>query len=194
MNLLAAAQERPGFSPGLVLFKDHRYLKAGQPGQHLCVGNPSQAPEVRGTSNLWMAADGPVFTRHRCRCPAKKSALTGQHKCHIHPMENVTLTQKEQARLQVSNSLLAEHMTLDQVAKLMGVSERHTRRILAAYREEGAAAVAHGHRGRKAANATPDAVVTSVVSLARPRPLACLYRQLLPRLAPHQRLNPVAVG
>ena len=50
-------------------------------------------------------------------------------------MENVTLTQKEQTRLQVLNSLLAEHMTLDQAATLMGVSARHTRRILAAYRE-----------------------------------------------------------
>ena len=50
-------------------------------------------------------------------------------------MENVTLTQKEQARLQVLNSLLAEHMTLDQAATLMGVSARHTRRILAAYPE-----------------------------------------------------------
>ena len=62
-------------------------------------------------------------------------------------MENVTLTQKEQARLQVLNSLLAEHMTLDQAATLMGVTTRHTRRILAAYRELGAAAVAHGPRG-----------------------------------------------
>ena len=33
------------------------------------------------------------------------------------------------------NSLLAEHMTLEQATTLMGVSERHTRRILAAYRE-----------------------------------------------------------
>ena len=49
------------------------------------------------------------------------------------------MTPKEQARLQVLNSLLAEHMTLDQAATLMGVSPRHTRRILAAYREEGAA-------------------------------------------------------
>ena len=32
--------------------------------------------------------------------------------------------------------MLAEYMTLDQAATLMGVSERHTRRILAAYREE----------------------------------------------------------
>ena len=54
-------------------------------------------------------------------------------------MENVTLTPKEQTRLQVLNNLLAEHMTLDQAATLLGVSERHTRRILAAYREEGAA-------------------------------------------------------
>ena len=46
-------------------------------------------------------------------------------------MENVTLNPKEQTRLQVLNSLLAEHMTLDQAATLMGVSLRHARRILA---------------------------------------------------------------
>ena len=77
------------------------------------------------------------------------------------------MTQKEQARPQVLNGLLAEHMTLDQVATLMGVTTRHTRRILAAYREQGAAAVAHGHRGRRPANATPDAVVADVIRLAR---------------------------
>ena len=68
------------------------------------------------------------------------------------------MTPKEPTRLQVLNSLLAEHMTLDQAATLLGVSERHTRRILAAYREEGAAALAHGHRGRRAPNATPNAL------------------------------------
>ena len=77
------------------------------------------------------------------------------------------MTPKEQTRLQVLNSLLAEHMTLDQAATLMGVSTRHTRRLLAAYRETGAAAVAHGHRGRGAPNATPKAVAYGVVHLAR---------------------------
>ena len=81
----------------------------------------------------------------------------------------MTLTQKEQARLQVLNSLLAEHMTLDQAATLMGVTTRHTRRILAAYHEKGAAAVAHGHRGRRPTNATPEPVATAVVHLARTR-------------------------
>ena len=77
------------------------------------------------------------------------------------------MTQKEQARLQVLNSLLVEHMTLDQAAELMGISPRHTRRILAAYQERGAAALAHGHRGRRPANATPGAMVAYVVHLAR---------------------------
>ena len=79
------------------------------------------------------------------------------------------MTQKDQARLQVLNSLIAEHMTFDQAAKLMGVTTRRTRRILATYREKGAASLAHGHRGRRPAHATPDAVVAGVVHLARTR-------------------------
>ena len=77
------------------------------------------------------------------------------------------MTQKEQTRLQILNSLLAEHIALDQAATLMGVSTRQTRRILAAYQERGAAAVAHGHRGRKPANAIPEATRSRVVHLAR---------------------------
>ena len=84
-------------------------------------------------------------------------------------MENVTLTQKEQARLQVLNSLMADHMTLEQAATLMGVSARHPRRTLAAYKQRGAAALAHGNRGRRPANATPDSLATEVVVLARTR-------------------------
>ena len=82
-------------------------------------------------------------------------------------MENVTLKPREQMRLQVLNSLLAEHMTLDQAATLMGVSPRHTRRILADYRENGAASLAHGHQGCKPANAIPEATRSRVVHLVR---------------------------
>ena len=51
------------------------------------------------------------------------------------------MTQREQARLQVFSSLMADHMTIEQAATLMGVSARHTRRILAAYEQRGAAAL-----------------------------------------------------
>ena len=62
---------------------------------------------------------------------------------------------------------MAEHVTLDQAAALMGVSPRHARRILADYRENGAASLAQGHRGRRPANATPEATRSRVVHLAR---------------------------
>ena len=79
------------------------------------------------------------------------------------------MNQREQARLQVLNSLLAEHMTMEQASTLMRVSIRHTRRILAAYRKEGAAALAHGHQGRRAPNAISEATKTTVLHLARTR-------------------------
>ena len=79
------------------------------------------------------------------------------------------MAQKEQARLQVFSSLMADHMTIEQAATLMGVSARHTRRILAAYEQRGAAALAHGNRGRRPANATPDSLANDVVLLARTR-------------------------
>ena len=77
------------------------------------------------------------------------------HRSHTHLMENVTLTPKEQMRVEVLSRLLAEQIALDQAVELMGVSTRHARRITTAYREEGAAALAHGHRGRRPVNATP---------------------------------------
>ena len=77
------------------------------------------------------------------------------------------MNQKEQARLQVLNSLLAKHLTIEQASALMGVSIRQAWRILAAYRKEGAAAIAHGHRGRIAPNATSEATKTAVLHLAR---------------------------
>ena len=79
------------------------------------------------------------------------------------------MTQKEQTRLQVLNSVLADQVPVCQAAEVLGVSERHMRRILAAYRRDGAAALAHGNRGRRPANATSDPLATDVVVLARTR-------------------------
>ena len=78
-------------------------------------------------------------------------------------MEGVTLTQKEQTRLQVLNSVLADQVPVCQAAEVLGVSERHLRRILAAYRKEGAVALAHGNRGRRPANTTTETKMTYVV-------------------------------
>jgi len=56
-----------------------------------------------------------------------------------------------------------------EAAELMGVSERQGWRILSAYRKEGAAALAHGNRGRTPANITPSVIRERVITLAKER-------------------------
>ena len=84
-------------------------------------------------------------------------------------MKEVTLHQQEQARLHVLNSVRAEEITIGQAAELMDLSERHARQLLAAYRELGAGALAHGNRDRRPHNAVPEAVAAAVVRLAATR-------------------------
>jgi len=84
-------------------------------------------------------------------------------------MEGLTLTIKEQNRLQILNGVLEKHWLMREAAKVMGMSERQGWRILAAYRKEGAAALAHGNRGRTPANITPSAIRKRVITLAKER-------------------------
>ena len=84
-------------------------------------------------------------------------------------MKDVTLNQKEPARLHVLNSVLEYQAPIAQAAELLGVSPRHARRMLAAYREQGAAALAHGNRGRRPHNAILPALAAAVVDLASQR-------------------------
>lgn len=72
-------------------------------------------------------------------------------------MRGLTLTAKEQTRLQILNGVLERHWSMREAAEVLGVSERQGWRLLAAYRKEGAAALAHGNRGRVPPNATPAA-------------------------------------
>ena len=76
------------------------------------------------------------------------------------------MNQQEQARIQVLNSVLEYQLPIAQAAEIMGVSERHTKRLLAAYRKVGPAALAHGNRGRRPHNAVPEAAAAAVVKLA----------------------------
>jgi transposase len=84
-------------------------------------------------------------------------------------MKGLTLTMKEQARLQILNTVLGKHCNVVEAARLIGVSERHLWRLLAAYRKEGAAALAHGNRDRLPANATSSPLKAQVITLANGR-------------------------
>lgn len=84
-------------------------------------------------------------------------------------MRGVTLTQQKQASLKVLNSVLVDQVPVCQAAEVLGVSQRHVRRILAANRRGGTAVLAHCNCGRQPANTTPEDTATAVLELARTR-------------------------
>jgi len=84
-------------------------------------------------------------------------------------MKGLTLTTKEQTRLYIINMVLERRTSVVEAAQLLGVSKRHAWRLLAAYRKEGAAALAHGNRERLPPNTTSPALQARVITLARER-------------------------
>jgi transposase len=82
------------------------------------------------------------------------------------PME-VRLNDKEQKRLKVLNLAMEGKISRKQGAEILSLSLRHTKRLIAAYRKEGAAALAHGNRGQKPAHALKAEVKLKVAQLAR---------------------------
>ena len=81
--------------------------------------------------------------------------------------ERLTLSEKEQKRLMVLNEVEKGKMRIGEAVEVLGISERQGWRILAAYREEGAAGLAHGNRGRKPILTLEEEIRKAVVELAK---------------------------
>jgi transposase len=86
--------------------------------------------------------------------------------------ETVSLNGTEQQRLVVLNRVLMGDLTAADAADALGRSVRQVRRMLAAYRKEGAA-LAHGNRGRTPAHALAPALKERVIELARTTYAVC---------------------
>src|SRR4030042_5042410 len=102
--------------------------------------------------------------------------------------EMVTLNKKEQKRLMVLNQVEKGKMVGKEAAEVLGLSLRHVRRILAAYRKEGAAALAHGNRGRKPHNALDDELKKRVLELAQSIYAGCNTQHFAELLADREGL------
>jgi transposase len=87
--------------------------------------------------------------------------------------ETITLNRKEQQRGQVLPRVHAGLLTAEAAAKLLVLSVRHVRRLLAEVRKKGLAALAHGNRGRQSPRRCPAAVRARVLTLARTRYRGC---------------------
>ena len=69
----------------------------------------------------------------------------------------------------VDRSTKAGDLRASQAAEILGISERHAWRLLAAYRARGTASLEHGNSGRRPHNAVPADVASAVVRFATTR-------------------------
>ena len=80
-------------------------------------------------------------------------------------------------------------MIAREAAEVLGLSLRHVRRILAAYRKEGAAGLAHGNRGRKPHNALNDELKKRVLDLAQSTYAGCNTQHFTELLAEREGIT-----
>lgn len=79
----------------------------------------------------------------------------------------VTLTMKEQHKMKMVVDYEAGKVHAQSAAELLGISKRQFRRLVAAYRKQGVAALSHGNRGKTPVNRTPDSLRERIVDLAK---------------------------
>jgi len=74
---------------------------------------------------------------------------------------------KEQHKLKMVIDYEAGKVRAQKAAELLGISKRQFRRLVAAYRQRGIAALAHGNRGRTPANRISEKVRQEILRLAK---------------------------
>ena len=96
---------------------------------------------------------------------------------------------KEQQRVKVLKFVERGEIGGKEAAGLLGLSLRQARRLMAAYREEGVAAIAHGNRGRRPVHAIGEEVRELVVVLAQGRYAGCNQHHLTELLGERKGLG-----
>ena len=99
------------------------------------------------------------------------------------------MNRKEQKRLMVLNQIETQSLSVEKGAALVNLSERQVWRILAGYRKEGAAALAHGNRGRKPINATEDRLKLKIIELSQSSYRGFNHQHLTEKLAEEEGID-----
>jgi len=103
--------------------------------------------------------------------------------------ERVILNRKEQRRVEVLNRVERGELTAAAAATLLALSMRQVRRLLAGYRQEGVAALAHGNRGRPPVTTVSTDLRERVVALARGTYGGCNVQHLSELLAEREEIR-----
>lgn len=103
--------------------------------------------------------------------------------------EEVTLNTKEQKRLVILNQVEVKQLSRDKAKELMGISSRQLKRIIATYRKEGAAALAHGNRGKRPHNALNEELKRQVLELAQEKYTGFNFQHFTDSLKDRERID-----
>ena len=87
------------------------------------------------------------------------------------------------------NAVEKRKMGMGKAAEVLGICERQGWRILAAYREEGVAGLAHGNRGRKPVHTLGEEMRSQVVNLAREKYKGFNHQHLTEKLGEEEGLE-----
>jgi len=104
-------------------------------------------------------------------------------------MGAITLTAKEHQRLMVLNALQRGTVKMAEAVRLLGLSARQIRRLRRAYQLRGAAALAHGNRGRPSPRRTPAKIRDRVLRLARTTYAGLNHQHLTELLGDQEHLH-----
>jgi len=100
--------------------------------------------------------------------------------------ETFTLSPKELQRVTVISTCLQGELACARAAELLSLSVRHVKRLKKRLREAGAAAMAHGNRGRPSHRRLPDAKRKNILLLARTKYLGFNDHHLAEKLNEHE--------
>jgi len=92
----------------------------------------------------------------------------------------VTLSQSELNKAFVLQRVVDGHLTIREAAQVLGLSERHTKRLKKKFLPHGAAGLTHGNRDRKPAHAE------KVLHLAQTKYRGCSYTFLSELLSEYE--------
>jgi transposase len=98
----------------------------------------------------------------------------------------VTLSQSELNRVLVLQRAVDGQLTIQEAALVLGLSQRHVKRLKKKFLQDGAAGLAHGNRGRKPAHTIPYDVREKILQLAQTKYRGCNYTFLSELLAEHE--------
>jgi transposase len=97
-------------------------------------------------------------------------------------MDNLLMSRKELSRLEVMHRLSEKRLSQKEAGTILGLSTRQIKRLLRAYRQEGAAGLVSKHRGRKGNNRLAEEVKKRALDLLKTK-----YKGFGPTLA-HEKL------